>query len=316
MTFDFFNTSDLAFGGKLTSAFKQLFNKCKQAEDNIDSVLEKQAIYSDYFFKNYIVGEPTNASNPCRTNEILNIIKNKKGNISVILNNDANGNSIATVRANIYDFTNNIVTIIQDSFTIAKEEWGVKVNTSVAGQKKLFVKRYFYAKLAKDNMSMIVNVDVRMDKKTELEEDEFLAFIVKVNPYGEYVIDDVNPQFNILSGDFGSYGGCHFVKNTSQDFKPFIKQSNDGSFEILNDIILSVAIKNADRLIINGVKRYDLTNYDPPRFYPDESVSWVYIPFKKGDTGRFEYWIRVKPDTGWYPVKLVDRSIIVDYKEY
>ena len=51
MTFDFFNTSDLAFGGKLTSAFKQLFNKCKQAEDNIDSVLEKQAIYSDYLFK-------------------------------------------------------------------------------------------------------------------------------------------------------------------------------------------------------------------------------------------------------------------------
>ena len=76
MTFDFFNASDLAFGGKLTSAFKQLFNKCKQAEDNIDSVLEKQAIYSDYFFKNYIVGEPTNATQPCRTNEILNLIKN------------------------------------------------------------------------------------------------------------------------------------------------------------------------------------------------------------------------------------------------
>ena len=108
MTFDFFNTSDLAFGGKLTSAFKQLFNKCKQAEDNIDSVLEKQSIYSDYFFKNYIVGEPTNASNPCRTNEILNIIKNKKGNIFVILNNDAKGNSTVSVKANIYDFTNHL----------------------------------------------------------------------------------------------------------------------------------------------------------------------------------------------------------------
>lgn len=316
MTFDFFNTSDLAFGGKLTSAFKQLFNKCKQAEDNIDSVLEKQAVYSDYFFKNYIVGEPTNASNPCRTNEILNIIKNKKGNISVILNNEANGNSVVSVRANIYDFVNNIVTVIQDGFTITKEEWRVEVNTSVAGQKKLFVKRYFYAKLAKDNMSMIVNVDVRMDKKTELEEDEFLVFLVKINPYGEYVIDNVNPQFNILSGDFSSYGGCHFVKNTSRDFEPFIKQSNDGSFEILNDIILSVTIKNADRLIINGVKRYDLTNYEPPSSYPDRNASWVYIPFKKGDTGRFEYWIRVKPDTGWYPVKLIDRSIIVDYTEY
>lgn len=315
MTFDFFNTSDLAFGGKLTSAFKQLFNKIEQAEDNIDSVLERQAIYSDYFFKNYIVGEPTNATNPCRTNEILNIIKNKKGNISVVLGNDANGNSIATVRANIYDFTNNIVTIIQDSFTITKEEWGVEVNTSVAGQKKLFVKRYFYVKLAKDNMSMIVDVDVRTDKKTELEEDELLVFLVKVNPYGEYVIDNVNPRFNILSGDFSSYKGCHFVKNTAQDFKPFIKQSNDASFEILNDIILSVAIRNADCLTINGVKRYDLTNYNPPHIYPDDEVSWVYIPFKKGDTGRFEYWIKTKPNTGWYPVKLIDRSIIVDYKE-
>lgn len=316
MTFDFFNTSDLAFGGKLTSAFKQLFNKCKQAEDNIDSVLEKQAIYSDYFFKNYIVGEPTNASNPCRTNEILNIIKNKKGNIFVILNNDAKGNSTVSVKANIYDFTNNIVTIIQDSFTITKEEWGVKVDTSVAGQKKLFVKRYFYAKPAKDNMSMIVNVDIRMDKKTELEEDEFLAFIVKVNPYGEYIIDNVNPRFNILGGDFSSYKACHFVGNTSEDFKPFIKQSNDGSFEILNDIILSVAIQNGDHLIINGVERYDLTNYDPPMYSGYREASWAYIPFKKGDTGRFEYWNRVKPDIGWHPVRLIDRSIIVDYKEY
>ena len=316
MTFDFFNTSDLAFGGKLTSAFKQLFNKCKQAEDNIDSVLEKQSIYSDYFFKNYIVGEPTNASSPCRTNEILNIIKNKKGNIFVILNNDAKGNSTVSVKANIYDFTNNIVTIIQDSFTITKEEWGVKVDTSVAGQKKLFVKRYFYAKPAKDNMSMIVNVDIRIDKKTELEEDEFLAFIVKVNPYGEYVIDNVNPRFNILGGDFSSYKGCHFVGNTSEDFKPFIKQSNDDSFEILNDIILSVAIQNGDHLIINGVERYDLTNYDPPMYSGYREASWVYIPFKKGDTGRFRYWVRVKPDIGWHPVKLIDRSIIVDYKEY
>lgn len=316
MTFDFFNTSDLAFGGKLTSAFKQLFNKVEQAEDNIDSVLERQAIYSDYLFKNYIVGEPTNATNPCRTNEILNIIKNKKGQISVTLDNNANGDSIVTVRANIYDFINNIITTVQDSFTISKEEWGVAVDTSVAGQKKLFVKRYFYAKLAKDNMSMIVNVDVRTNKKLELEEDEFLVFLVKVNPYGEYVIDNVNSRFNILSGDFSSYSGCHFVKNTAQDFKPFIKQSNDASFEILNDIILSVAIRNADCLTINGVVRYDLTNHEPPHIYPDDEVSWVYIPFRKGDIGRFEYYIKTKPNTGWYPVKLVDRSIIVDYKEY
>lgn len=316
MTFDFFNASDLAFGGKLTSTFKQLFNKCKQAEDNIDSVLEKQSIYSDYFFKNYIVGEPTNASSPCRTNEILNIIKNKKGNIFVILNNDAKGNSTVSVKANIYDFTNNIVTIIQDSFIITKEEWGVKVDTSVAGQKKLFVKRYFYAKPAKDNMSMIVNVDIRMDKKTELEEDEFLAFIVKVNPYGEYVIDNINPRFNILSGDFSSYKQCHFVSNFSRDFEPFIKQSNDASFEILNDIILAVAIQNADRLIINGVRRYDLTLYDPPMFSEYREASRVFIPFKKGDTGRFEYWKGFKPDMGWHPVRLIDRSRIVDYKEY
>ena len=64
---------------------------------------------------------------------------------------------------------------------------------------------------------------------------------------------------------------------------------------------------------INGVKRYDLTNYDPPS---DGDASHVYIPFKKGDTGRFEYLTRVKPDAGWHPVRLIDRSIIVDYKEY
>ena len=39
MTFDFFNTSNLAFGSKLTKAFNQLDRLCNEAEENIAKIL-------------------------------------------------------------------------------------------------------------------------------------------------------------------------------------------------------------------------------------------------------------------------------------
>ena len=106
MSYDFFNTSNLAFGAKITSAFRQLFASTEQARDNIQSVLDRQAIYSDYLFKNYIVGQPTIKTNPCRTNEILNLVKDlgfiKKLDITL----NGTGENVADsvlVDANIYN---------------------------------------------------------------------------------------------------------------------------------------------------------------------------------------------------------------------
>lgn len=59
MTFDFFNTSNLAFGSKLTKAFNQLDRLCNEAEENIAKFLNQQSIFRDYVHRNYQVPVPT-----------------------------------------------------------------------------------------------------------------------------------------------------------------------------------------------------------------------------------------------------------------
>lgn len=74
MTYNFFNTSLLAFGKKLTSAFKSLNDLYKAAEDNVVQVLQDLRVFNQYGNKNYKIPIPTNGSRPCRTDELFNLI--------------------------------------------------------------------------------------------------------------------------------------------------------------------------------------------------------------------------------------------------
>ena len=300
MTFDFFNTSDLAFGGKLTSAFKQLFNLLQQAEDNIDSVLEKQAIYSDYFFKNYIVGEPTNATQPCRTNEILNIIQQKQGAINVSTQ-VVDAGLMVTVKANLYDKVNNTVTSLIDTFTVPNTDFrgGIPINGTTLNQ--YFLRKYVYIKLADNNMSMIVNANFTDKKKEELEDGEFLLFILNVNPVGDYTLEQLDPRFKVSVGDFSSYRAIKLKDGNFAEINHFIYQGGK-NFDVEKDIVLGIKLKAGDKLIINNVTRYDLTSITD-----SDLLTPVYINFKKGDKGEFTN----KGDR----VELHARSILLNYVE-
>lgn len=77
MSFDFFNTSYLAFGSKLYAAFVTLENLVKEAEDNLKQVKSDQAIYDEYLNKNYQVPKPASSSAPCRVDELFDIVNDK-----------------------------------------------------------------------------------------------------------------------------------------------------------------------------------------------------------------------------------------------
>lgn len=74
MPFDFFNTSMLAFGAKITQAFTQLNNMKDNAIDNIASVLEDQLIFSEYLNRNYRVPAPIRPQSACRVDELFELI--------------------------------------------------------------------------------------------------------------------------------------------------------------------------------------------------------------------------------------------------
>lgn len=74
MSFDFFNTSHLAFGSKLTAAFKQLEKLKNEAELNLKNVLATQDVYKQYIERNYQVPVPSGLDSPCRVDEVFQII--------------------------------------------------------------------------------------------------------------------------------------------------------------------------------------------------------------------------------------------------
>ena len=67
MSFDYFNTSYLAFGQKLYSAFATLDSLAKEAKLNIDKIMTYQSLFDDYLNKNYSVPIPQNPESPCRS---------------------------------------------------------------------------------------------------------------------------------------------------------------------------------------------------------------------------------------------------------
>lgn len=74
MSFDFFNTSSLAFGSKLATAFNQLNKLKEEAQSNIAQVLKDQDIYNEYIGRNYQVPTPSTGGNPCRVDEVFQVI--------------------------------------------------------------------------------------------------------------------------------------------------------------------------------------------------------------------------------------------------
>lgn len=74
MTFDFFNTSNLAFGKKLTQAFKTLNDLMTASENALDIALENLEYYQQYGKLSYLAPVPTKLTAPVRTDELLNTI--------------------------------------------------------------------------------------------------------------------------------------------------------------------------------------------------------------------------------------------------
>ena len=66
MAFDFFNTSNLAFGAKLTRAFKQLNDLLDAAEEHLTVVYGDLYIYGEYIDRNYLVPVPNRPDAACQ----------------------------------------------------------------------------------------------------------------------------------------------------------------------------------------------------------------------------------------------------------
>lgn len=113
MSFDYFNTSHLAFGSKLTRAFRQLEKMCNDAELTIGRYTDDVSYLGEYINKNYRAPFPMDASNPVRADEILDVI-----NDEIIIKEISYKDETLTVSLNYFNRVNNRFTIGKGSTTL------------------------------------------------------------------------------------------------------------------------------------------------------------------------------------------------------
>lgn len=77
MPFDFFNISHLAFGNKITGAFKSLASKLDECNVHISTLSELISAYNMFSGTNYLVPIPDSRLDAVQGNQIYNILKIK-----------------------------------------------------------------------------------------------------------------------------------------------------------------------------------------------------------------------------------------------
>lgn len=76
MTYDYFNTSYLAFGDKLKKAFKSLGGLLDNGYNNVDSLSTQLSFIGSYLNKNYQVSNPNSEEDPCNCETIYKLLRN------------------------------------------------------------------------------------------------------------------------------------------------------------------------------------------------------------------------------------------------
>lgn len=115
MTFDFFNTSNLAFGAKLTRAFKQLNDLKEASDEHLQEVYSDLIIYGEYLNRNYLVPVPNRPDAACQTNQAFDIINDEA---VIIRQMEYNTDIGLTLKVNRYNRTTNRMTIGSGTTTI------------------------------------------------------------------------------------------------------------------------------------------------------------------------------------------------------
>jgi hypothetical protein len=183
MSFDFFNASSLAFGSKLTAAFKQLDSLYTEAADNIKQIIDKQEILKQYINRNYQVPEPNKPTNACRTNEVFNLIKGR-----------------TIIKDLRYDLTDKTLTM-----EFVKHSPVLNRITRATGSTTLESGYCFY-KVAPSNAK--VNTEIRFSETNDKKSDELFLIRFEVDTVNKsmMILDGYN-ELNIYPLDFSQYTG-------------------------------------------------------------------------------------------------------------
>lgn len=179
MSFDFFNTSHLAFGSKLTQAFSELDRQLSSAESNLARLEEYLEIVNIYSGRNYRVALPTAGNKPVRTNELYDSLKGKTA-YNIFCDSD---NSSLSFRVTLYNQSTHLITKAS-GFTTLREGYA-------------YVKTTITNNLPEKTITFV---------KDETPTKGTLLFKFRKDKGTNFVnLTDVNSMLMIDPGDFEAY---------------------------------------------------------------------------------------------------------------
>lgn len=74
MSYDYFNTSYLAFGAKLNKAFRSLAGALDSGYKNVDSLFSQVGYIDEYMNKNFRVPTPNNPKSPAQCDQVYDVL--------------------------------------------------------------------------------------------------------------------------------------------------------------------------------------------------------------------------------------------------
>lgn len=246
MTFDFFNSSNLAFGAKITGAFKQLYQLGLAADSNLERVQANAQKVNEILNRNYLVAQPTNGDRPCRTNEIFDLINDIKFRIDTL----EYSNQEIKVKVHIFNTNNSRITVAEGSTQLSKG--------------------YVFYKMARSNADVYTELQFVKDAT---EGSGNLLF--------EYRIDDSN-HININGEDVSNLGlipcDCSQYKDIS--LGEVITDSSNYTAEDYECICVvgqtnNIEINLNDNLVLKG-KGNECVRHHIMYLKPDDKVSGTF----------------------------------------
>ena len=175
MPFDFFNSSYLAFGSKITKAFITLARLADDMDENTRYLSNQLADY-DMQDANYRVNKPTSPTKATRGEQIFGVLKTRPIIIKEISLNDVGG-----IIVKINYFTNNKITIGTGNSGILK--WG-------------------YAVINKSNSNNAIERDITFTQENPILSNVLFKFRVE---NGRINISNLNKNFPISPSNYDTH---------------------------------------------------------------------------------------------------------------
>lgn len=224
MTFEFFNTSNLAFGSKLTSAFKTLDDMAQRSVNNVNVLLSDLEFYEQYLDRNYRVPAPTKGTMAARTNELFNLLDEK-------------------VEVQYVDYSDNLF-----SFACSWCDKNTKKITVASGTTNI-KKGYAYVMPATTNVRM--NRTIRFSDVADKKNNEIKLFQYRINSKGKvFLVGSVVETLDLFPQEFNQYtslsrGSTITLPYTASDYECIAIRAyyhSHGDEDVLKDL----------KVVVNG----------------------------------------------------------------